>query len=137
MTRLPDWPERLADYVARHRGLVFGWGPRDCAHFAAGAVAAITAQDVLPCAWSSRDEAVRILRASGGLVAAVDAVLPRLAGPLLAQRGDVVMLRAPQSRRWLAVCDGAVAWAPGADCLVAVPMAQAVHAWGVGRCLPH
>lgn len=138
-TRLPDWPERLADYLASMRGVVFEWGANDCAVFAAGAVLAITGHYVLPATWCDRDEAMNLLRDLRGLVPAVDAALPRLATPALAQRGDVVLVEATDRgprRRWLAVCDGAQAWAPGSNGLVAVPMAWAVHAWGVGRCLP-
>lgn len=135
LRRLPDWPERLADYLARSRTAVFAWGSTDCACFAAGDVLAITGCDVLPGRWADRAEAVRILREQGGLVAAVDAALPRLPSPAYAQRGDVVLVQAsvPRGRRWLAVCDGARAWAPGPAGLVAVPMTHAVHAWGVGR----
>jgi hypothetical protein len=132
--RLPDWPERLADYLARSRGAVFAWGTNDCARFAAGAVGALTGQQVAMPAWVDKNTSVAVLRACGGIVAAVDAVLPRLATPLLAWRGDVVLVQT-SARRWLAVCDGERAWAPGPAGLVATPMDRAVHAWGVGRCL--
>lgn len=137
LTRLPEWPERLAEYLEQHRGALFGWdGERDCAHFAAGAVRAVTSQDVLPCGWSSREEAVRLLRNAGGLVAAVDAVLPRLQSPTFAQRADIVLMQEPAgnpARRWLAVCDGSRAWAPSRSGLLAASMTAAVHAWGVGH----
>ena len=136
LRRMPDWPERLAEYLEQHRGALFGWdGGRDCAHFAAGAVRAVTAQDVLPCGWSSREEAVRLLRAAGGLVAAIDAVLPRLPSPALAQRADIALMQSPErpARRWLAVCDAGRAWAPSRAGLLAAPMSMAVHAWGVGH----
>lgn len=135
MTRLADWPERLARYIAAHRAAAFDWGTCDCALFAAGDVQAITGADVLPARWSNRVDAARLLRAAGGLVAAVDAVLPRLAAPSLAWRGDIVLVQSAQrpARRWLAVCDGARAWAPSRAGLVAAPVAAAVMAWGVGH----
>ena len=136
LTRLPDWPERLADYIARHRAARFDWGACDCALFAAGDVQVVTGCDVLPARWSSRADAVRLLRAAGGLVAAVDAVLPRLASPALAQRADIVLVQASAqrpARRWLAVCDGARAWAPAREGLQPAPLAAAVCAWGVGH----
>lgn len=131
-TRLPDWPERLAAYLARHRAAVFAWGAHDCARFAAGAVGALTGHPVPLPAWADKSAAVAALRACGGLVAGVDAVLARLPAPALAWRGDVVLAQAGR-RRWLAVCDGVHAWAPGPQGLVAVPLAQAVQAWAVGH----
>lgn len=138
LTRLPDWPERLAAYLAAQRGAVFAWGACDCVRFAAGAVLATTGQQVLPVHWANRSDASRQLRALGGLCAAVDGVLPRLPAPTLAQRGDVVLVQAPVAagrarRRWLAVVDGALWRTPGPQGLAAGPMAQAVVAWGVGR----
>ena len=138
LTRLPDWPERLADYLAAQRGAVFAWATCDCVRFAAGDVLAVTGQHVLPVEWASRADAARQLRARGGLCAAVDSVLPRLPAPTLAQRGDVVLVQAPVAggrarRRWLAVVDGAQWRTPGPQGLAAGPMDQAVVAWGVGR----
>lgn len=138
ITRLPDWPARLADYLAQARPHCYALGRHDCVGFAAGAVQALTGRQVLPVAWAGPADAVRQLRARGGLVAAVDGVLPRLPAPTLAQRGDVVLVRAPVARRgaarqWLAVCDGAVWWCPAATGLHSGPMGLAVLAWGVGR----
>lgn len=138
LVRLADWPERLAAYLAEQRGTVFAWGTSDCVRFAAGAVAATTGQQVLPVDWASRSDAAQQLRALGGLVPAVDSVLPRLPVPTLAQRGDVVLVQAPVAgggarRRWLAVVDGARWWAPGLAGLTAGSMELAVLAWGVAR----
>lgn len=136
--RLPDWPERLAAYLAQQRPRQFAWGVNDCAGFAAGAVLAITGRQVLPVQWASMADAARQLRALGGLQAAVDKVLPRLPSPALAQRGDVVLVSVPvrdgrPRRQWLAVVDGLVYWGPGAIGLQSGPMQAAVCAWGVGR----
>ena len=43
--RLPDWEQRLHDYLAANEGAVFSWGRLDCALFSAGAVLAITGVD--------------------------------------------------------------------------------------------
>lgn len=133
MTRLPDWPERLAAYIASYGGAKFALGQNDCALFAAGAVHAVTGARVLPAVWHDKAQAVRMLRMSRGLVAGVDHVLPRLAGPQWAQRGDVVLVQGPAHRRWLAVVDSARWWAPSADGLASGPIAQAVLGWGVGH----
>lgn len=130
MSRHPDWPERLAAYIAGTRSLPFAWGWHDCGTFAAGAVLVITGRDVRPDIWVDRRGAARLLRSAGGLAGVLDTALPRLAAPTLAQRGDVVLVHTPQ-RQWLAVCDGAVAWAPARAGLAAAPMALVTIAWGV------
>lgn len=136
LSRLPDWPERLADYLAAHRGAAFAWGSCDCVRFAAGAVATITGAQVLPVDWNSRHDAARLLRAFGGLRGAVSSVLPLLPSPALAQRGDVVLVQAPVGgarRQWLGVVDGAVWRVPGPHGLAAGPMDLAVQAWEVAH----
>jgi len=136
--RLPDWPERLAAYLAQMRPHRYVLGGNDCARFAAGAVHAITGQDVLPVQWATPAEAARQLRQLGGMAAAVGGVLPALPGPALAQRGDVVLVHAPvhggrAMRQWLAVADGSRWWVPSATGLASGPMALACRAWGVGH----
>lgn len=138
LQRLPDWPERLVAYLHQHRQVAFEWGPADCVRFAAGAVQATTGREVLPCQWADKASAVRLLRQHGGLPAAVGEVLPALASPAWAQRGDVALVQASARpgglrRRWLAVVDGHLWQAPGASGLCAGPMAMAVMAWGVGH----
>lgn len=138
MNRLPDWPERLAAYLAEMRPRRYVLGSHDCVSFAAGAVRAITGADVLPLHWSSPAEAVAALRRMGGLRAAVQSVLPPLAVPTLAQRGDVVLVRAAVAdrralRQWLAVVDGPRWWAPAVTGLESGPLDLAAQAWGVGH----
>lgn len=47
MERLSDWEARLSDYLQERREMPFKYGSNDCAHFAAGAVQAITGEDVM------------------------------------------------------------------------------------------
>lgn len=137
LRRLPAWPERLAEHLRRNADAPFGWGVNDCCRFAAGAVAAITGCEVLPLTWANRAEAVQALRQLGGLVQAVDSVLPRLPSPAHAWRGDVVLVQTSERhgcrRRWLAVADGDRWWAPSPEGLVHGPLSQAVLAWEVGH----
>jgi hypothetical protein len=137
LQRLPDWPERLAAYLAAMRPRRFAWGTHDCVQFAAGAIAATTGRQVLQWQWAGMADAARLLRQLGPLPVAVGAVLPALATPALAQRADLVLVQAPvlpgrAVRRWLAVADGAQWWAPGVNGLACGPIAAAVHAWRVG-----
>ena len=60
--RLPDWPERLAAYLADQRPHRFAWGTHDCARFAAGAVHAITGQQPTALQWGGPADAARLLR---------------------------------------------------------------------------
>lgn len=46
MTRVEDWPERLAAFIEQRRKMPFAWGSNDCALFAADAVCAITGVDL-------------------------------------------------------------------------------------------
>jgi len=138
LQRLPDWPERLAAYLAAMRPHRYRLGVHDCAGFAAGAVQATTGAAVLPAQWHTPQQAAQVLRALRGLPRAVDAVLPRLRAPALAQRGDVVLVQAPAHhgrarRQWLAVVDGLHWWAPAPTGLESGPMALATIAWGVGH----
>lgn len=138
LRRLPDWPERLAAYLDQHRLTPFEWGTHDCVLFAAGAVGAMTGNHgMLPGTWSDRAHAAQLLRRLGGLVPAVDRVLPRLPGPQWAQRGDLLLVQTPTPigglRRWIGVADGRRWWAPSATGLTCGSVAQAVQAWGVAH----
>lgn len=132
MSRLPDWPERLAAYVSSAQRTPFCWGSHDCVTFAAGAMEAVTgARPVMP-QWHDVHDALRQLRAVGGLAAAVESAgLPVLTRPEFASRGDIVMVEhAP--RPFLAVCLGHVWAAPGAAGLEYGPMSSAARGWKAG-----
>ncbi len=137
MRRFADWPSRLAAYIAQRRETAFEWGRHDCVTFAAGAVHAITGRSPVVVDWGSQLDAVRALRARGGLAEAVDYVLPRADSPLLAKRGDVVMVE-QLGKAWLAVVDAAGWVAPSVDGLVRGPLESASIAWrvGGGACQP-
>lgn len=134
--RLPDWPERLAEYMHQHRASAFAWGSHDCVTFAAGAALAITGETVLKKKWPDAAGAARMLRKVGGLPAAVDTVLVRLPSVAKAWRGDVVLVPDPtpnSARQWLGVVDAGQWFAPGPAGLVRGPLSVASVAWGVGH----
>lgn len=130
MRRLPNWPSLLTVYIAAHRATVFEWGRHDCVTFAAGAVQAVTGRFPVMVDWGSQVDAVRAVRALGGLAKAVDSVLPRLPFALLAQRGDVVLVER-ESRAWLAVVDAAGWIAPSTVGMVRGPLEAVSVAWRV------
>lgn len=94
MTRFPDWPERLNEFIEGRRERPFSWGANDCALFAADAIVQMTGVD-LAKPWrgyrSERGALTRIQKA-GGLreIALAAGLIEKPAG--LAQRGDVVLV---------------------------------------------
>lgn len=134
--RLRDWPTRLAALVEERRYQPFRWGPNDCAAWAADDVLAVTGQDLLAELRGGRSTALgarRREKAIGGMPAAIERAGLQQVLPTLAQRADLVLLRAQpgQKRGALAVCMGEQACAPGRDGLVWVPMREALRAWRV------
>lgn len=92
--RLPDWQARLTAYLAQVREAPFAWGRHDCALFVAGAVEAMTGEDLARGVRSYRSKAAGLaaLQARGhadheALAAALLEEVP----PLLARPGDVVV----------------------------------------------
>lgn len=106
--RLPDWEQRLHDYVAGLEGSAFSWGRLDCALFAAGAVVAQTGVDFATPfrgRYQTARGSVRALRrfGAGTLEATIDAALPRTPVGYV-RRGDLVMANGIAG-----VCTGATA----------------------------
>lgn len=133
--RFEDWPQRLAAAIEAARGRPFCWGAHDCALFAAEVVQALTGIDFAAefrGRYASKAEAVGLLGERGGLEAVVTAVLgtPR-PSPILAQRGDVVMVVTDEGHA-LGICNGAHAACAGREGgLVFKPMPEWRLAWEV------
>lgn len=127
--RLPDWPERLAAYLAVRERTPFEYGVNDCVLFAAGAVEAMTGvRPALP-RWRTQRQAAALLLRRGGILEATAAVLP--ACPLgLAQRGDLAVCEAVDGPALL-VIEGATLIGPGASGLTRWPRAAAYAAFRV------
>lgn len=96
MRRFPDWEQRLAAYLEPLRDRRFRWGKHDCCTFAAGAVKAMTGEDVMPefrGEYSDEASAEEALRAigNGTLIRTMNAKFERV--PVgHAHRGDIVMV---------------------------------------------
>lgn len=112
----------------------FAWGSErnDCVSFAAAAVLASTGRkiDFRGARWHTAIGAARLLKRLGGLEAAIDAELPRVAVPF-AQRGDVV---AVQGKRGLllGVVEGDTIAGPGPAHIMRLPRSAALIAWNAG-----
>lgn len=143
MDRLPDWDQRLNDFLAEWAGVAQDWsGTRDCVIFADGAVEAQTGESFLGPyrgKWNDEASAKRVIangaRERGAkhatLPAAVDTMLPVIrVGE--AHRGDIILTKDGN----LAVCWGDVALAVGSPAtpgLIRIERADWRRAWQVGE----
>lgn len=117
--------------IEARAGRPFGWrNGRDCVSFAAQCVAAQTGEDILADIprWHTRRAALATAKAQGGLEAALDAKLPRIA-PVFAQRGDIAGLRDDLFGIRLMVVEGETLVGPGTTGLERLPRSMMVLAW--------
>lgn len=130
--RFPDWPKRLADHVESMRDKPFAYGSNDCALFAAGAIEAITGDDLasdLRGRYTTALGAKRRINAAGGMRALASDLPEKPVG--MAQRGDVVLAMSEGQETFGVVVGGGYWCAPGPDGLVFRPMDEAVAAFEV------
>lgn len=130
------WAGALSDLVIERMRVPFSWGVNDCCLFAADAVLAQTGQDHaehLRGKYATAREAANLLAMHGGLGGIADAALRMRINPMMAQIGDVVMVKTGHDgRESLAVCIGMTAVAPGELGLEHIPMSGWVKGWRVG-----
>ncbi len=127
--------DALIAYLEARALMPFVWGQNDCVTFAAGAVLAMTGQDLLAFpgrkpTWSTAMGAAKRLAKFGGLEAAVDSVLTEIP-TALAHRGDVGLLEIDGIKS-LCIFEGDLIVGPGLMGLVRQTRANAVRAWSVG-----
>ena len=139
MARLPDWEERLHDYLTSCADRPFVYGEHDCALFSAGAVIAVTGED--PAAayrgrYRSAAGSVRALRVHGAgtLETTLAAGFPDRASAF-AHRGDLALVERDTGPS-VGVVIGAdalfVGEEDGAPGLVRLPRADWRRCWAVG-----
>lgn len=118
----------LAEYITRHLRVPFCYGRLDCVLFAAGWVKEKTGVDPLAGLpkWKNERQAMRVIKAAGGLEAAIDKRLKRVE-PNFAKDGDIALLTD------LGVCifSGADIVGPSIDGLKFVNRMEARCAWSV------
>jgi predicted deacylase len=92
--RLPDWRTRLYAYLLSVEREPFQWGGHDCAHFAAGAVEAMTGRDLTEDAGYSTAIGARRWLAARGMESVADLAAQHFEEiPVLqAQVGDLAVL---------------------------------------------
>lgn len=133
MERLLDWPVRLADFIEARRERAFSWGGSDCCLFVCDGIEAMTGTD--PGArwrglYLSEKGARRVLRDNGGVRGLASLILGEPIPPLLAGRGDVVLIDTPDGEA-LALCIGANIAAQGTTGIEFHPPSAAKAAWKV------
>lgn len=131
--------DALLAFIASRAGKRFDWrGSRDCVAFAARAVRAQTGVDPRgDLRWRSRRAARAIVLAEGGLEAAIDRRLARVA-PARAQRGDIAAVRGAEFGIALMVVEGQTLVGPahrGVERLPRSAMTMAWDAMSAGRLL--
>lgn len=135
--RLPDWPERLAEFIEERRYWPFAWGSQDCAMFGGDAIAAQTGVDPFAAfrgRYTTEEGAEAITAPAGGFEALLGATLAAFGAqdcpPALAQRGDVGMVRVGNAEALGVVLGSAVA-VPGLTRLQFVPAGRVYRAWAL------
>lgn len=131
LTRFPDWPERLAAFLASRHDMPFAWGSNDCAIFAADCILALTGEDAAK-AWRGYKSALgarrRIQKAGGmsGFAAGLEAV------PILrANRGDIVLATCEGLEMFGVLPGNGQYCAPGEFGLVHRPLSDVITAYRV------
>lgn len=126
--RLPDWVARLWETVHQHERQQFFVGRHDCALFAGRCVDAMTGANFCDgFGYGDKRSAIRVLRESGGLEAAVS---KRLGAPIdghASRRGDVCLI----DKRTLGVCLGATVAVCADDGLTYLPIARVRKHWRI------
>lgn len=134
MSRLPDWEDRLSDFLAANMARPFEWGQWDCILFATACAAEITGTDKAAAfrgQYIDREGAARTLRTigQGTLLKTIDHHFERK--PVgMAQRGDLVW-----AENAVGICAGSNGWFVGEEGshqgLVRIPRGQWQRAWTV------
>src|SRR5258708_34753930 len=91
MKKFEDWPKRLMAFFDERRAWPFEWGKNDCASLGIAAVEAMTGVCIWPITWADDREALEVIKAAGGLVAAISSTVlgPPSQNYAVAQRGDI------------------------------------------------
>lgn len=99
LERVEHWESALLATVHAWQNATFGWGEKDCAHFAGDIVRAMTDTDIsdqFAPFYTGQGSAAQLLAERGGMGAAVSAILGEPVDCLQARRGDIVAVKAPQ-----------------------------------------
>jgi hypothetical protein len=138
MRRIENWPEKLFALVEARANAPFEWGVHDCCIFSADVIAEITGIDLMAEYRGRYDSALSAARLfeRDGLEAAIEAACAATgfaehAGPLSAQRGDLVITEIPERGPAAGLCLGATAVFVAPTGISEIPIAQCRRAWAI------
>lgn len=121
--------EALLAEIARRDPLPFDWGGNDCVRYVAACVLAQSGLDPLAgLDWADEASARALLATLGGMEAAVDSRLRRIA-PAFAMRGDVAGVADPDLGLALMIVEGQTLVGPGALRARRLPRAAMIASW--------
>lgn len=128
--RSPNWLERLDQAFVEAHGRRFRWGQHDCCQFAARCIAAVTGDDkrTLFSPYSTRAEALQLLKETGGMLGLVKRALGEPVHASRAGDGDIVLIDMGRGEQ-PAVCRGLNSFAPAARELASRSTLAASAAW--------
>lgn len=130
--RYVDWVARLRETVDAYRAEPFSWGRHNCGLFSARCVDAITGSDwAKEFQFDSPAAALRFVKESGGIEAAVTARLGEPVPNRCARRGDVCLVDV-EDGDGLGVCYGADVLVASDDGLESYALARVRKHWRVG-----
>ena len=141
MNRFQDWPLRLEAYLSFVSEDAFAWGSNDCALFACNVARELTGVDLAEKfrgKYHTKAGAYAALKKfSGGGLESIATKMAAEHGmkevpPLMAQRGDIVLLETTQGPTLAIVSmDGIHVTAPGPASLELWPLDKGRRAWRV------
>lgn len=128
-----EWHEALDAYVLAREESLFSWGCNDCCSFAADWVLMVRGSDPMRDlrGYDDARKAFALLRAEGGLRAAVERRMGDSVLGAMARAGDVALVRHGDNRRSMGICVGPHIVAPSHRKLAALPLSAAEVAWRV------
>lgn len=138
MKRLPDWPKRLHDFVDGVKRQPFDWTAFNCGeHWAAGAVMAVTGEDIVAPykgRWSSARGMVRVMKNEGhaDLADWLGSILPEQHVSRV-RPGDIAAIPKDDAFGFtLGIVNGEMIMVLGEQSMGLVPLFDATRAFRVG-----
>lgn len=140
ITRLPNWPERLAAAVESRRTQTFERSKTDCLRTVADIIQEFTGVDLMGQEWRNAYhndlEAMRLIRRFKGNI--LEAFKQQVEGhglveidPRSAQRGDLAFVRISETHQGAALFYGGGLISPDKIGFKTLSRAEALHAWRI------
>lgn len=131
--RRKDWVSRLLAVVDDAQGRPFEWGQHDCCLFAARCIDAVTGSDWavdLELWYWDESTALAYIKAEGSIRASVSRRFGEPVAPLLARRGDLVLVDSPIGEA-VTVCVGPSLVGAAPSGLTVLPLSAGLCAWRI------